>query len=482
VDEQPIVAGRRWVGAAGVRVEVRNPADGSVVGTVFDGGHVAIDDAVQAARSAWTSWRSTASPDRGRILVALAEAIVAHLHELAPLLTAEVGKPLREARIELDRCAATLRYYGNLADRLDVEDPRPVHEPIAATVVRRPIGVVGAIIPWNFPTTLLANKLGPALAVGNVVVAKPDLSTPFTTLRIAELASKVGLPSGVLNVVPGGPTTGSAIVAHPDVRKVSFTGSTQAGRDVLRTAAWDIKRVTAELGGSDPLIITDDANIDAAVSAAAMGRFFNCGQACLAVKRVYVTAGVADRVIEGLTAKIGRLTVGNGAHDGTRLGPMHSEEGRERLLNQLGDAVDSGGEVTIGGEPLSGGLFDDGWYMAPTLVVDPKPDSSVATTETFGPLLPVWTVADLDEAIERANDSSFGLGSSVWCGDPDAALDAARRLEAGYTWVNTPVKVFDELPFGGVKQSGFGREHGIEALSHYTDEHSIVTPGPGATP
>ncbi len=330
-------------------------------------------------------------------------------------------------------------------------------------------------MPWNFPTTLLANKLGPALLTGNTVVAKPAETTPLTTLRVAALMHEAGVPAGVFNVVTGkGSELGPLLVRHPLVRKVAFTGSTPVGRQVMALAAEGTKRLTLELGGSDPMIICADADLDAAVSAASVGRFFNCGQACLAVKRLYVEEAVADEVVEKLVGKAGRLRVGPGTQEGVTLGPLHTAGQREAIEEQLADALDRGGELLHGGSRPAGDPYDAGFFYEPTLVLEPARDAKVATEEVFGPVLPIWRVSGLDEAIELANGSPFGLGSSIFTRDLDSATLAAERLEAGYTWINSPQKIYDELPFGGVGESGFGKEHGIEALDYYTDLKSVV--------
>jgi acyl-CoA reductase-like NAD-dependent aldehyde dehydrogenase len=342
-------------------------------------------------------------------------------------------------------------------------------------VLRRPLGVVGAIVPWNFPTTLLANKLGPALVAGNTVVAKPAETTPLTTLRLAELLHAGGLPAGTFNVVTGtGPVAGDALVRHPRVRKVAFTGSTPVGRRTMAVAAEQLKRVTLELGGSDPMIICDDADLDRAVSAASVGRFFNCGQACLATKRLFVFDAVADEVIERLVAKAARLRVGPGTGERVLMGPMHAERQRKLIEEQVADAVDRGATVLCGAARPQGEAYDRGFFYSPTLLLEPPADARVAVEETFGPVLPIWRVGGLEEAIGRANDSAFGLGSAIWTRDLHRANLAAERLEAGYTWVNSINKVYDELPFGGLKQSGYGKEHGIEALDYYQETKSVV--------
>jgi acyl-CoA reductase-like NAD-dependent aldehyde dehydrogenase len=472
--QHSFIGGRRTE-IIGDRIPVLDPATGAVVDETVESGPIGVDAAVDAAREAQPGWAATPASQRGRAVAAVADAIVVHSDELAPLLTAEQGKPLRESRLELHRCAETLRHYAGLALNIRGTAVTDLDPGTRGMVLARPLGVVGAIVPWNFPTTLLANKLGPALVTGNTVVAKPDETTPLTTLRLAEIAHAAGLPAGVFNVVTGsGDITGFALVTHPGVRKVAFTGSTPVGKRIMAYAAEDLKRITLELGGSDPLIICADADVDAAVSAASMGRFFNCGQACLAVKRVYADESIAEHVVETLASKAAKLRLGRGADEGTQIGPMHSGRGRELIAAQLGDAVASGGEVVAGGGVPYGDRFSNGWFYEPTVVYEPSHESRVATEETFGPVLPVWKVSGLDEAIARANASPYGLGSSVWTRDLSTAMAAAERIEAGYTWINAATKVYDELPFGGVKQSGYGKEHGIEALSFYTEQKSVV--------
>jgi acyl-CoA reductase-like NAD-dependent aldehyde dehydrogenase len=330
-------------------------------------------------------------------------------------------------------------------------------------------------VPWNFPTTLLCNKLGPALLCGNTVVAKPADTTPFTTLRLAEILTEAGLPPGVFNVVPGaGSVAGEALVTHPLVRKVAFTGSTPTGERVGALAAKGSKRVTLELGGSDPMIICADGDLKRAASAASMGRFYNCGQACLATKRLYVLEPVADEVIEAVVAKAARLRVGVGSEPGSQIGPLHSERQRETLERQVSESVAAGGQVLAGGGRPDDPALAKGWFYSPTVVLEPPHDSPMAREEVFGPALPIWRVQDLDEAIARANDSPFGLGSAVWTRDLETAERVAAELDCGYTWINSPTKVYDELPFGGLKASGYGKEHGSEALDYYTDTKSVV--------
>jgi acyl-CoA reductase-like NAD-dependent aldehyde dehydrogenase len=451
---------------------ITNPGTGAHVADVPAAGPEEVDAAVRRAHAAQREWARLSYTDRGRILHACAEAFEAHVEELAPTLVAEQGKTIREARIELRKAADTLEHYAGLAKQVRGVEVHGLDPGVDGRVLRRPLGVVAAIVPWNFPTTLLCNKLGPALLCGNTVVAKPADTTPLTTVRLGEILREAGLPEDVLIVLPGtGAEAGEALVTHPLVRKVAFTGSTPTGEHVGALAARGSKRVTLELGGSDPMIICDDADLARAASAASMGRFYNCGQACLAIKRVYVFASVADEVIEAIATKARRLRVGIGSDPQSQIGPLHSERQREILERQV---AESPGEVLAGGGRPDDDALEQGWFHEPTVVLEPPRDSPMAQEEVFGPALPIWRVRDLDEAIERANDSPFGLGSSVWTGSLARAERAAAELDCGYTWVNSPTKVYDELPFGGLKASGYGKEHGSEALDFYTDTKSVV--------
>ncbi|HEY2768975.1 MAG TPA: aldehyde dehydrogenase family protein [Solirubrobacteraceae bacterium] len=459
----------------GEPVPVVNPADGQQFASVASATKADVDAAVTAAAHAFGAWSALAVSKRGETLARAAGHVEGHLDELIPLLTREQGKTLRDARIEITKAIDTLLHYAGLSKAL-----RGVHTPgldpgVEGYVLRRPLGVVGAIVPWNFPTTLLCNKLAPALVAGNTVVAKPAGTTPLTTLRFAELLAEGGLPDGVFNVVTGpGSATGEALVTHPRVRKVAFTGSTPVGERIMALCASGVKRVTLELGGSDPMIICDDADLAAAASAASMGRFYNCGQACLAIKRVYVFESVADEVTEAIVGKANRLKVGRGEVKGTQMGPLHTARQRDEVAGQVQRSIHAGGELAAGGAPPDDDDLGGGFFYRPTVVVDPPHDSAMATEEVFGPALPIWRVADLDEAIARANASQFGLGSSVWTRDLARARRAAERIEAGYTWINSRTKVYDELPFGGWKASGYGKEHGNEAFDFYTETKSVV--------
>jgi acyl-CoA reductase-like NAD-dependent aldehyde dehydrogenase len=459
----------------GAPLPVTNPADGQVFTEVASATAADVDAAVQSAASAFGEWAALAVSKRGELLAKAAAHVHEHVDELVPLLTREQGKTLRDSRIELKRAVETLEHYAGLSKALRGGFAPHLDPGTDGLVLRRPLGVVGAIVPWNFPTTLLCNKLGPALVAGNTVVAKPADTTPLTTLRFVELLAEAGLPPGVVNLITGsGPEAGEALVTHPGVRKIAFTGSTKTGERIMALASQGTKRLTLELGGSDPLIICEDADLGRAASAASMGRFYNCGQACLAVKRVYVVESVADEVIEAVTAKAKKLRLGPGDAEGSQIGPLHTARQRDLVADQVSRTLEQGGELLCGGAPPEDAELASGFYYSPTVVLEPPHASPMGVEEVFGPALPIWRVRDLDEAIELSNASPYGLGSSVWTGDLERAREAAERLECGYTWINSPTKVYDELPFGGIKSSGFGKEHGEEAFDYYTDSKSVV--------
>jgi succinate-semialdehyde dehydrogenase/glutarate-semialdehyde dehydrogenase len=454
---------------------IRNPASGEEVGRVPQMGPAEASEAVARAYDAFPAWWETPAAKRGETVRAGAEAVLDQRDDLALQLTLEQGKPLREARLEITRFVHTIEHYSGLAKSLRGGYVPNLDANAHGLIVKRPLGVVVAIVPWNFPTTLLGNKLGPALVCGNTLVAKPAETTPLTTARIAEIMREAGLPEGVFQVMTGkGSVLGEALVTDPRVAKVAFTGSTSVGKRVGELAARGVKRVTLELGGSDPMIVLDDADIEAAVSAASVGRFFNCGQACLAVKRLYLHERIADEFVEKLQAKVAKLKLGAGTAEGTMLGPLHSEAQRETLEEQVSDTLAQGGKLIVGGGRPDGEGFANGWFYEPTLILEPPHDSKVAIEEVFGPALPIWRVSSFEEALERANESQFGLGSSIWTRDLTAAAIAAERIEAGYTWINSGQIIYDELPFGGFGESGHGKEHGNEALDYYQESKAVV--------
>ena len=458
--------------------EARKPATGEVVDTVSKGTVNDARRAIEVASGALKKWSEMAPAKRGAILLEAGRLVTQQEKELTNLLTREQGKPLRESILEIRRFVHTLDHYGGMAKSLRtgavlLDNGRH------GLILRKPLGVCGAIVPWNFPVSLMGNKLGPALLAGNTVVVKPAATTPLTALRCVELIDKAiragGGPKGVINVVTGpGSVVGEELLVNSTVRKIGFTGATDTGRRVMQAAAKDFKHVTLELGGSDPMIVCDDADLDRAVSAASVGRFFNCGQACLAVKRLYLFDKIADVFMEKLVEKVKKLRIGDGLKPDTLMGPLHTAGQRQEVEEQIEEAVKRGARVLYGAQRPKGGDYDKGFYLQPTLLADVDPASRILQEECFGPALPIVRVKDLDHAIEQANNSIFGLGSSVWTRDINRAMAAAERIESGYTWINSAQIIYDELPFGGVKQSGLGKEHGNEAIDHYTETKSVV--------
>ena len=458
--------------------EIRNPATAEVVDTVPKGTVNDIRRAIDVAAAALKKWSEMAPSKRGAILLEAGRLVHQQEKELASLLTREQGKPIRESILEIRRFVHTLDHYGGMAKSLRTAAVL-LDNGRHGLVLRKPIGVCGAIVPWNFPVSLMGNKLGPALLAGNTVVVKPAGTTPLTDIRCVELIDKAiqegGGPKGVINVVTGpGSVVGEELLVNPTVRKIGFTGATDTGRRVLQSAAKDFKHVTLELGGSDPMIVCDDADLDRAVSAASVGRFFNCGQACLAVKRLYLFDKIADLFMEKLVEKAKKLRIGDGLKPDTLMGPLHTADQRKEVEEQVEDAVKRGAKVLYGAQRPKGEDYNKGFYLQPTLLTDVDPAARILQEECFGPALPIVRVKDLDHAIEQANSSIFGLGSSVWTRDINKAMIAAERIESGYTWVNSAQIIYDELPFGGVKQSGIGKEHGNEAMDYYTETKSVV--------
>lgn len=463
---------------SGETSQIRNPATGEPVDTVPKGTLNDVRRAIDVAAGALKKWSELAPARRGSILLTAGRLILEQEKELATLLTKEQGKPIRESILEIRRFVHTLDHYGGMAKSLRTAAV-VLDTGRHGLVLRKPLGVCGAIVPWNFPVSLMGNKLGPALLAGNTVVVKPAGTTPLTDIRCCELIDKAiqagGGPKGVLNVVTGpGSVVGEELLVNTTVRKIGFTGATDTGRRVMQSAAKDFKHVTLELGGSDPMIVCEDADLDRAVSAASVGRFFNCGQACLAVKRLYLVDKIADAFIAKLVEKVKKVRIGNGLKPDTIMGPLHTADQRKEVEEQVEDAVKRGAKILCGAERPKGGEYDKGFYLMPTLATDVNPESRMLKEEVFGPALPIVRVRDLHEGIDQANQSIFGLGSSIWTRDINKAMFAAERIEAGYTWINSAQIIYDELPFGGVKQSGIGKEHGEEAIEHYTETKSVV--------
>jgi succinate-semialdehyde dehydrogenase/glutarate-semialdehyde dehydrogenase len=473
------IAGESVDSVTGNSYEVRNPANGEVVDTLPKGNAEDAKRAIDAAEAAFQEWAHTSAEERAKSLFKSAQLVEAERKSLAELLTREQGKPLLEASTEIEHFLHGIEFYAGLASKVrGAQVPLPAKNAYGM-VVRKPLGVCGAIVPWNFPITLMGTKVGPALAAGNTVVVKPASTTPLTTIRIIEIMNLAGLPKGVLNVVTGpGGIVGEELLKNPKIRRIAFTGESSTGRHVAEVACSDFKRVTLELGGSDPMIVCDDADIPKAITGAMVGRFWNAGQACLAVKRLYVFDKVYDDFVKGLVDKVSRYEVGDGMgkpeKPKIRMGPLHTSAQRDEIESQVKDAIDRGARVLLGGARPEGEQYNRGFYYLPTILTDVPDDARAVSEETFGPVLPIFRVTSLDEAIDRANGSIYGLGSSIWTKNLDNIEAAIDRLEAGNVWVNSLHYGYDELPFGGVKASGFGREHGPEALDYYLEPKGVV--------
>ncbi|HUK50235.1 MAG TPA: aldehyde dehydrogenase family protein [Terriglobales bacterium] len=460
---------------SGASYQIKNPATSEIVDAVSKGNANDAKSAIDAAEDALEKWSEVAAVQAPTILNRAAQLIRTNEQELATLLTKEQGKTLPESLGEIRFFAKTLDYYSGakitgsffaLTDR------------VSAEVVKEPVGVVGGIVPWNNPVMLMGAKVVSSIRSGDSIVVKPASSTPLSTVRCAQLLSEAGLPKGVFNVVPGpGGVVGEELLRNPKVRKISFTGESETGKHIMEVAARDLKRVTLELGGSNPVIVTDDADLDAAVDNTLFGRFRNCGQGCMCIKRAYVFERVADQFIKRLTEKVKSIRVGNGLVQGVTMGPIHSSSQREGFEEQVRDGISKGAEVLTGGKRPAGKEYDNGFFYEPTLLANPDPNSKVVREEVFGPALPIFRVKDMDEAIVKGNDSIFGLGAHLWTRDIQKAMRAARKLKAGTILVNTPYGAGGweiEVPMGGFKQSGVGREYGIEGMGQYQETKTIV--------
>jgi acyl-CoA reductase-like NAD-dependent aldehyde dehydrogenase len=446
---------------------VINPATGEVHAQAPDCSREQLDRAMAAAAGAYRGWRSDIEARR-KALHAAGDLLMAKASELAPVLTAEQGKPLKEASLEVMGAAVWLKYYA------DLDLPREViqdDERAFVEVVRRPMGVVAAITPWNYPLLLAAWKIAPALLAGNTIVLKPSPYTPLTTLKAGELLREV-LPAGVFNVVSGGDELGAWMTAHPTPRKISFTGSVDTGKRVAASAAPDLKRVTLELGGNDPAILLDDVDPAAVAGKIFAGAFQNNGQVCSAIKRVYVPEALYDDVVEALAAKARAAKVGDGTHEGVTLGPINNRPQFERVSALVADALAGGARAAAGGKAIDG----PGYFFEPTILADVRDGSRIVDEEQFGPALPVIPYSSLDEAVERANATTFGLSGSVWSRDPERAAEVAADLECGTSWVNAHIALAPHQPFGGFKWSGVGVENGPWGLYGFTELQVLHRP------
>ncbi|HWY67649.1 MAG TPA: aldehyde dehydrogenase family protein [Terriglobales bacterium] len=463
----------RWVAASsGKTFDSIDPATGEVLARVAEGDKADIDLAVKAARRAFESgpWAKMSASERGRIIWKIADLLEQHTEELAELETLDNGKPISVSRVaDVPLAVDLFRYMAGWSTKIE-GSTIPVAGPFFAYTRREPIGVVGQIIPWNFPLLMAAWKLGPALATGCTIVLKPAEQTPLSALRLGELALEAGLPPGVLNIVTGfGETAGAALAAHPDVDKIAFTGSTEVGKLIVHAAAGNLKKVTLELGGKSPNIVFDDADVNKATAGAANAIFFNHGQCCCAGSRLFVEDKIFDKVVEGISESAKKIRVGPGMNPDTQMGPLVSDEQFRRVCGYMEAGLNEGAKAVVGGKKVG----NRGYFVEPTVLVNTNPKMKVVQEEIFGPVVTAMPFKSVDEIATEANNTSYGLAAGIWTKDIAKAHSLANKLKAGTVWINC-YNVFDAaMPFGGYKQSGWGREMGKEALELYTETKAV---------
>jgi acyl-CoA reductase-like NAD-dependent aldehyde dehydrogenase len=452
--------------------DIVEPATGAGLARAAMAGPAELDRAVEAARAALGGpWAKTPPNERSRLLHALADAIVANRKELTELETRNVGKAVTSVKGEVAVSAEYFRWYASAIATI-AGRAVPMGGSVLSYTLKEPVGVVAQIVPWNFPFMMTSWKLAPALAAGCAVVLKPDPATPLTALRLAELAAEVGFPAGVINVVPGdGPTTGSYLVSHRGVDKVAFTGSTRTGSEIMRLCAEPVKRVSLELGGKSPNVFFADADLDAAIPSSVYAIYYGAGQSCDARSRLFVEKPLYDEVVSRFTETAARMKTGDPLEEETQMGSLISRAHRDKVHGLVETGQEEGAEVVAGGHPLDG----DGAFYPATVLANVENTMTVAQEEIFGPVVTVTPFEDEAEAVKLANDVQYGLAATVWTGDPARGHRLARRIEAGTIGINCPNTAFPGLPFGGYKQSGFGRENALETLEMYLETKSVLT-------
>jgi aldehyde dehydrogenase (NAD+) len=470
-----LLINNEWRAAAsGKTMDVVNPATEEVIARVASADRVDLDSAVKAARAALDGpWGQLSARERGRLVRKLGERLLERVDEIARLETLHNGKPIMESRhIEIPAAAECFEYYGGWSDKV-MGETIPVKGNYLTYTLREPVGVVAAIVPWNFPLLLAAWKVAPALACGNTVILKPASQTPLTALALGEVAIEIGLPPGVLNVLTGpGSQLGQSIVEHPGIDKIAFTGDTSTGKGIMRGAAETLKKITLELGGKSPNIVLADADIDAAIRGATIGIFYGKGEVCAAGSRLLVDKSIKDEFVDKLAVRAKKMTAGDPMDPKTRFGALSSRKQMDSVLRYIESGKQEGATLVAGGARTDIGT-GKGYFVQPTVFADVRPDMTIAREEIFGPVLASIEFADIDEAIAQANATQYGLAAGIWTRDIKKAHHIARKLQAGTVWINT-YNVYDTAaPFGGYKHSGFGREMSAHALEHYTQIKSV---------
>jgi aldehyde dehydrogenase (NAD+) len=465
----------QWVDGT-TKFDTVNPATGEVLTQIAEGSNADVDRAVEAARRALEDrngpWRKMSASERGRLIWKLADLLEKNIEEFAELETLDNGKPIFESRyVDMPMVIDVLRYYAGLATKIHGETVNTLETAFTYTL-REPVGVVGIIVPWNFPLLLASWKVGPALACGNTIVWKPASQTSLTTLRFGKLAIEAGVPAGVINIVTGPGSVGRAMVQHPGIDKIAFTGSTAVGQEIMRSAADTVKRITLELGGKSPNIVFADSEIDNAVKGAITGIFYGKGEVCNAGSRLFLESKVKDEFIEKLAARAAKMRPADPLDPKTRLGAIVSQEQMRTVLRYIEAGKKDGAKLVAGGNRVNvdGGK---GFFIEPTIFGDVTNEMTIAREEIFGPVLSVLSFDDIDEVIEQANNNPYGLAAAVWTRDVKKAHSVSRRLKAGTVWINTYGLMDASLPFGGYKSSGFGRELGTHAIEHYTELKTV---------
>jgi betaine-aldehyde dehydrogenase len=473
IQDQLFIAGKFVPAEDGATLTSVNPHDNSALAEVAMAGKADIDKAVAAAKAAFPKWSRMAAMDRGRLILKLADKIEEKAEELALLESLDTGHPLRDTRgLDVPRTAVTFRYFGGMADKLE-GSVIPVEAGFLNYMLREPLGVVGQVVPWNFPLMFTSWKMAPALAAGNCVVMKPAELTPLSSLKIAQLMAEVGFPEGVVNIVPGlGQVAGQYIAEHPEIAKVAFTGSTATGRRIVQASAGNLKKVQLELGGKGANIVFEDAFIPAAVGGSAFAIFHNQGQACIAGSRLVLHEKIADEFLEKFIGLAKSIKVGNPVEPGTEMGPLTSTGHRDRVLSYVEVAKEQGGQVLLGGKAPERAELSKGCYIEPT-IVRAKPTDRVSQEEVFGPFVTVTTFRTDEEALAIANGTEYGLGGGLWTTNLQRAHKFAREMRSGMVWINCYKRVNPASPFGGTGSSGYGREMGFEVMREYTQAKSV---------